>query len=216
VSEAEIFRIIKSLPETATREQVLALLPEKADDVRALFRSHGEPKDGYKIRRACMYGIAECIRSNRVVQLLESGNVEEFGRLITLHHDGDRVARLRDGRMVPEIKDYSDARMDALIADAESGVPDRVARAHVWAQPGGYDVSVPELDMLVDLALQVPGVVGAGLVGAGLGGSMAALVKAPTAQKLVDHLAERFYKPRGLAPRAEITAAVGGAGVLEI
>lgn len=214
ISEADVLRIIRSLPETATRAEVLAMLPGQEQDVRNIFRTHNEPKDGYRIRRVCMYGIAECMRSNLAVDFLKRNDIEGFGKLITLHHDGDRVARLRDGAMAVEEKDYSDARMDALIADAESGDPLRIAHAHVWAQPGGYNVSVPEIDMLVDLSLQIEGVVGAGLVGAGLGGSMIALVKAENAQVLVKHLADCYYIPKGLPPRAEIVAAVAGAGIL--
>lgn len=216
VSEAEILRIIKSLPESATRDQVLKMLPEHEEAIRNLFRSHSEPAAGYKIRHACMYGISECIRSELAVDLLAKGDIVTFGRLISLHHDGDRVARLKDGVMVPEVKDYSDARMDALIADAESGDPQRIERSHVWAQPGGYNVSVPEIDMLADLAAQVPGVMGSGIVGAGLGGSLIALVKAESADRLVTHLALNYYKAKGLPVKAEVVSAVGGAGILEV
>lgn len=216
VSEAEVMRIIRRMPERATRAEILAMLPEKEEALNHLFRSHAEPKDGYKVRHACMYGISECIRSDLAVDLLKKGDVVGFGRLISLHHDGDRVARLKGGQMVPEVKDYSDARMDQLIADLESGDPARVERAHVWAQPGGYNVSVPEIDMLVDLALEIDGTVGAGLVGAGLGGSMVALVKAASAEAVVRHLADRYYRARGLEPKVEIVAAVGGAGILPV
>lgn len=215
VSEAKILRIIKSLPESATREEILAKLPEKENDIKSIFRSHSNPAGaGYKIRQVCMYGISECIRSNLAVALLKLGDIDGFGRLITLHHDGDRVTRLRNGQMVPEEKDYSDAKMDQLIADAESGDPERAELSHIWAQPGGYNVSVPEIDILVDLATQTDGVAGAGLVGAGLGGSMIALVKAKDARALLDNLANGYYKPRGLPVGAEVVKAVGGAGIL--
>ncbi len=214
VSEAEVMRIIKRLPESVSRAQILALLPEKKTDIENIFRTHNEPRDGYKVRRVCMYGISECIRSNLCLELIKAGDIEGFGRLISLHHDGDRVARLEGSAMVPVDKDYPDALMDRLIADLESGDPRRVAGAHLWAQPGGYNVSVPEIDMLVDLAKQVPGVVGAGLVGAGLGGSMIALVKAPQAAAVVEHLAEKYYRAKGLPVKAEVVAAVGGAGIL--
>lgn len=217
VSDAEILRIIKSLPESATREEVLVMLPEKEEEIRNVFRSHNvPPAPGYRIRQVCMYGISECIRSDLAVDLLRTGDIQGFGRLITLHHDGDRVARLYNGRMVPVQKDYSDAKMDQLIADTESDDPRRIEHSHIWAQPGGYNVSVPEIDMLVDLALQVDGVVGAGLVGAGLGGSMLALVKAENAPVLLEHLANGFYKPKGLPLKAEIVTPVGGAGILNI
>lgn len=216
VSEAEILRIIKSLPEKATRAEVLKMLPEHKETIENLFRSHSEPAAGYKIRHACMYGISECIRSELAVDLLAKGDIVTFGKLISLHHDGDRVARLKDGVMVPEIKDYSDAKMDSLIADAESKDSGRIERSRVWAQPGGYNVSVPEIDMLADLSLQIPGVMGGGIVGAGLGGSLIVLVKAESAGKLVSHLAVNYYKAKGLPVKAEIVSAVGGAGVLAV
>ncbi|OGV66353.1 MAG: hypothetical protein A2498_15400 [Lentisphaerae bacterium RIFOXYC12_FULL_60_16] len=216
ISTADVLRIIRNLPETATRAELLHLLPELETDIRNLFRSHSEPADGYKIRQVCMYGISECMRSELVVPLLEKGDIATFGRLISLHHDGDRVARLSQGKMMPEIKDYSDARMDALIADAESTDPARRERSQVWAQPGGYNVSVPGIDRLVDLALQVPGTMGAGLVGAGLGGSMIALVKADAAEKLVQHLARHYYQAQSLPVKAEVVSAVGGAGILDV
>ena len=214
--EAEIHRILKSLPETAGRAEVLAALPDRRAEIEGLFRTHDEPDGGYRIRGVCMYGVAECARSALAVDLLSSGDVAGFGRLISLHHDGDRVARLQGGEMVPEIKDFSDARMDQLIADAGSGDPERVERAHIWALGGGYDASVPEVDLLVDLAMAVDGVMGAGLVGAGLGGSMIALVKADRAEQVVEALAEGYYRPRNLPVAAGSVAPVGGAGVLEV
>jgi galactokinase len=216
IGEADVLRIVKSLPVSATRTAVLAMLPEKRDDIQHVFRSHNEPRAGYPIRQVCLYGISECIRSDLAVDLLQAGDIAGFGRLISLHHDGDRVARLSAGQMVPEQKNYSDARMDQLIADLESGDPRRVEGAHIWAQPGGYNVSVPDIDLLVDLSQAIEGVMGAGLVGAGLGGSMVALVAAASAPKLVEHLDRHYYRPRGIPLKAEIVAAVGGAGILDL
>jgi len=216
VPDAEIFRILRSLPERVSRAEVLKMLPEHSEAINHLFRSHNEPVDGYRIRGVCMYGIAECMRSNLTVDLLHRGDIAGFGRLMTLHHDGDRVARLQDGVMRPEVKDYSDSRMDRLIHDSESSDTSVRAAAHIWAQPGAYNVSVPEIDMLVDLTLQVDGAMGAGLVGAGLGGSMVALVRADAAVAVVARLASEYYTPRNLPVRAEIVAPVGGAGILEV
>jgi len=57
---------------------------------------------------------------------------------------------------------------------------------------------------------------GSGIVGAGLGGSLIALVKEESAKKLVNHFAEKYYKAKSLPVRAEIVSAVGGAGVLMV
>jgi hypothetical protein len=87
--------------------------------------------------------------------------VKRFGELMSISHDGDRVTRLVDGARVPVDNSYPDERIDALIDDLESGEPHRVERARLWRQGGGYNVSLPQLDTLVDIALATPGVPGA-------------------------------------------------------
>ena len=86
----------------------------------------------------------------------------------------------------------------------------RMSRAELWRQGGGYNVSLPELDMLVDIALATEGVIGAGLVGAGMGGCIVAVVKDEHAQQLIENMAEKYYQPRNLPVKAEIIAPVGG------
>ena len=215
VSEAEIYRIIRALPERASREQVVALLPADKAEVDNVFRSHAEPADGYRIRQVCLFGVTECIRSDMAPDLLEAGDIEAFGEMLRISHDADRVTRIENGRRAPTDNSYPDARMDALIADAESDDPERVERARLWRQPGGYDCSCEEIDILVDAALTVPGVVGARLVGAGLGGSMVAITRQDQAQAVTDRMAEEYYKPRGLPVAVALMRPVGGSGVLD-
>ena len=216
VDEAEIYRLLKSLPASANRDDIVALLPEKEAEIRGIFRSHDEPAEGYQIRQICLYGVAECIRANMVPELLAAGDMTGFGELMNASHDGDRVTELIDGERVPVDDSYPDSKIDALIGDLESGDPKRMEQARLWRQGGGYDVSVPEMDMLVDIALAAPGVVGAGLVGAGMGGSVVAVVRKEHAQEVIDAMEEQYYQPRGLALEAEIVKAVEGAGVLSI
>ncbi len=213
--DATIYRILKRLPEQADRQTIKTLLPDHHDELETIFRSHAEPEGGYRIRQICLYGISECIRSDMAVPFLEAGDMVGFGKLITLHHDGDRVTRRRNGQQVPLDKTCPDAWVDARIEDCESGDPARIEQAKLWRQPGGYDVSVPEVDWLVDLALDTPGVVGAGIVGAGLGGSMIAVVDARQADSLVKRLASEYYRPQNLPPRAAIVFPVKGAGILD-
>ena len=103
-----------------------------------------------------------------------------------------------------------DERIDALIRDLESGVPERVERARLWRQPGGYGVSVPEVDKLVDIALATPGVAGAGLVGAGMGGCMVAVVEAEQVGRLMENLAAQYYVARDGPVAVEEVTPVGG------
>lgn len=216
VPEADIYRMVRSLPERTSRPQIVEALPHDRELVERTFRSHAEPAAGYRVRQVCLYGIAECLRSDVAGEMLEKGDVRAFGELINISHDGDRVTRLLDGKRAANDNSLPDAKLDGLIADAESGDPERVERARLWRQPGGYDVSTEEQDTLVDIARQTPGVVGAGLVGAGLGGSVIAIVEQQRAQAVVDAMARQYYGPRGLPEAAEVVQPEEGAGVLEI
>ena len=91
-----------------------------------------------------------------------------------------------------------------------------MSRARLWRQGGGYNVSVPELDMLVDIALATPGVVGAGLVGAGMGGSIVIVVEDKYAQQVIENLAEKYYHPRKLPVEAEVVTPVGGLCTIDV
>jgi len=216
VTESEIYRIIRSLPVSARREELLRQLPEDEHKMRRVFRSHDEPAEGYPIRQVCLYGVAECIRSDMVPQCLHSGDVVRFGELMNISHDGDRVTRLAGGARVPVDNSYPDARMDALIRDAESSDSRRIEQARLWRQGGGYNVSLPELDALVDVALATPGVAGAKLVGAGMGGCIVAIVKSEHAREVIENMTQHYYGPQNLAPAAETITPVGGLHTFEL
>jgi hypothetical protein len=142
--------------------------------------------------------------------------METFGRLMSISHDGDRVTTLVDGKRMPTDNSYPDERIDALIDDLESGDRYRAERARLWRQGGGYNVSLPEIDMLVDIALASDGVVGAGLVGAGMGGCMVAVVEDEHAADVIENMARQYYQPRNLPVRAEIVRPVGGLCTMDV
>jgi len=210
VDESQIYRMIKSLPACAGRTDILRLLPKDEQKIHRVFRSHAEPPEGYLIRQVCLYGIAECIRADMVPRVLRAGDMKRFGELINISHDGDRSTKLVDGRRVPTDNSYPDERIDALISDLESGDAGRMSRAELWRQGGGYNVSLEELDTLVDIALSTEGVVGAGLVGAGMGGCIVAVVENEHAPRLIENIFEQYYRPRNLPAKAEIITPVGG------
>lgn len=216
VEQSDILRMVKSLPLSARRQDVLKMLPECEREIHHVFRSHEEPEQGYPIRQVCLYGITECIRADMVPQCLRAGDMKTFGELINISHDGDRVTRLVGERRVAVDNSYPDERIDALIRDMESGDPERMSRAALWRQSGGYDVSLPEIDTLVDIALASPGVIGAGLVGAGMGGCIVLVVEDKHAPGVIENMAEQYYRPRNLPVRAEITTPVGGLCTLDV
>ena len=210
VDEGEIYRIVQSLPQSASRMELLEQLPEDHEKMHRVFRSHDEPAEGYPIRQVCLYGIAECIRADMVPVCLSSGDMKRFGELMNASHDGDRVTRVVGGRRVPVDNRYPDARIDSLIAALRSDDPQRMEGARLWRQGGGYGVSIPEIDTLVDMALETPGVVGAGLVGAGMGGCIVAAVESERADQLIERLADQYYRPRDLPVAAETITPVHG------
>ena len=73
-----------------------------------------------------------------------------------------------------------------------------------------------ELDELVDIAKGVDGVLGAGRVGAGLGGCISVLLDKNKTEQLVNAVTAEYYKPRGLPAAVEVCFPVEGAGIIEI
>ena len=216
VDEVQIYRMVKSLPASVSRADILELLPEREQKIHRVFRSHDEPRQGYHIRRICLYGIAECIRADMVPRCLQTDDIKTFGELMSISHDGDRVTKVVDGKRIPTDNSYPNTRIDALISDLESGDPQRISRARLCRQSGGYNVSLPEIDMLVDIALATPGVLGAGLVGGGMGGSIVAVVEDKHARQLIENMAEQYYRPRNLPVEAEIVSPVGGLCTMDV
>jgi galactokinase len=75
-----------------------------------------------------------------------------------------------------------------------------------------YEVSCPELDLLVETARSLPGVVGARMTGAGFGGSTVNLVHEDAVPQFTRALAERYRRATGLEPGIHVVRATGGAG----
>jgi galactokinase len=74
-----------------------------------------------------------------------------------------------------------------------------------------YEVSCRELDLLVEIARGVPGVVGARMVGGGFGGCTLTLVEAEHVENLLDRLRLNYVQSTGKEPATYICE-FGGAG----
>jgi N-acetylgalactosamine kinase len=215
IGAADIYRMLKTLPERMSRDEIIKALPEHASQLNTLFAPHSDPKEGYRVRQVVLFGLAECARGAQCKHLLETGNISGFGDLKYFSHDGDRQYRFgTDGKSTPVENRTTDDDIDGLIADLESGVKPRVDSAQIFRQPGGYDCSCEALDQLVDLARSVKGVVGAGLTGGGLGGCVLVLVKEESIQTLVSTLERDFYRPKGHRDGLLICSSMGGSGLV--
>ena len=153
-------------------------------------------------------------RSRMAAAALGTGDIALFGEIINISHDGDRITRVNGtGQRTPVDNAIPDAYIQQRISDLESGDPARMKQARLWRMPGGYGVSLPELDMIVDTALASEGVVAARVVGAGLGGAVHVIVHKDNVQAVLTNIARTYYEPRGLYPAAEVYSPVGGSGV---
>ena len=212
---SDIYRMLKEVPEFMTRKDFKAsLFSEHKEMMETNFSSHADPGK-YDVRGALLFGIAECLRSEICMDYLASGDIETFGRLMKISHDGDRVSRLDPkGKYGPGQIDCSDMALDGLIADVGSEDPQRVLRAQLYMQPGRYGCSTREIDMMVDIACMVPGVAGAQIAGAGLGGCVMILAGKQAVSAVRRALVEKYYKPNRLKPVIINCITVAGAGLV--
>jgi len=202
LSDREILEILLELPERVSRREVDAELgAEHAEALRKLWQTHPEPEEGYPIRDVCLFGIAECLRAKLAADILEKGGIKELGRLMNISHDGDRVTRIHNEQRA--------AWQSRLTRETLSGCPEEKLLLHM--QPGGYRVSTPQIDQLVDLCLETDGVLGARLTGAGYGGCVAVLVHQDAVAPLLARLEKSYYAPRGSSAAAEVCRPLAGA-----
>ena len=78
-----------------------------------------------------------------------------------------------------------------------------------------YEVSGKELDLLVEIALNVPGVFGARMTGAGFGGCTVNIVERDAVSALTDAINKRYPRTMGLTPEIYVCSAVNGAEQME-
>lgn len=209
----DLYRMLLKLPERATAAELAELLPPEI--LHPLIGGRPDPDVRYPVRGVVLFGLAECERSRLAPQLLAAGDLAGFGRLMRISHDGDRVVAYDDAwQPHPAIGPSGNAYLLDLMADLESGEPERVLAAQLHQQPGAYACSTPELDLIVDVALRTEGVIGAQLAGAGLGGGAMALVREDRVPALEEALTLRYYGPRSLPPAVLPCAPIGGSGVL--
>jgi len=210
-----IYKILKSLPEKITRKELLRELPEHENELKELFKTHKEPERGYKVRAVCLFGLAECERAKICVKFLENGEMEKFGELMYISHNGDRVVSYNEeGKKRAWDNSVDDEKLNKLIEDARSKDPERLMQARLYRQPGGYGCSCEELDFIVDTARRIKGVLGAGLTGGGLGGCVLILAKKDKAEEIINQITREYYHPRNLKPAIDICIPVEGAGIL--
>jgi len=114
----------------------------------------------------------------------------------------------RAAHVVEEVARTFEAR-DALLAGDVAGFGARMTAAHASLR-ANFEVSVRELDLLVECATSVPGVHGARLTGAGFGGCVVALLARGAEQELREACGAPFAGLHGWRPSIEVYRPGGG------
>lgn len=212
-SNRKIYEILLELPEKLKREEVYQLLPE--EELDRFFETHREPEEGYFIRDVMLYGISECSRSHFCADLLKENKINEFGKLMYISHDGDRVVKfIKNGKKIKWNFKVTDEYLKKLIKYCESENQKEREKSEVYYQPGAYRCSVEEVDFIVDLVKNIKGVKGAKITGAGLGGCVVILVENDKTEGVLDILDKKYYRPRDLKFSSFVCNSVNGVEII--
>ncbi|HKV57125.1 MAG TPA: hypothetical protein VJO32_02555 [Ktedonobacteraceae bacterium] len=118
------------------------------------------------------------------------------------------ILRKRAGYVIAE-----DARVLETVALLEKGAVEQIGPL-LWLSHAGlrdeYEVSCPELDTLVEIARQVPGVPGARMMGGGFGGCTINLVRNDAIEALREAVDEQYPARTGLQASFDVCKAAGG------
>jgi galactokinase len=118
------------------------------------------------VYKRCRHVVSENVRVQDFAASLESGKLDELGRLMAASH-----ASLRND----------------------------------------YEVSCPELNMMVDLAIQQEGILGARMTGGGFGGCTINLVRAAHSEEFRIRVSDAYRRATGLRPEIYISEPSQGA-----
>ena len=106
------------------------------------------------------------------------------------------------------------AAADALIHRDMKELGRLMAEAH-HSYSQDFEASCPEADTMVQLAQDLPGLIGARLTGGGFGGCTINLVQADLAPGFSSSLGEQYAAATGITPQIHICHASGGAHEIE-
>jgi len=162
----------------------------------------------YRVRRSqCEEAVRllqPVLPSIRALRDVSEEDLERYGHLLP------EVVRRRARHVVSE----NQRVLDAVAALREANL-ERVGELFVASHRSlrdDYEVSSPELDAMVEAALEVPGCFGARLTGAGFGGCTVSLVRADAVDDFVFRLARSYQDRTGRKATVYVTRAADGVG----
>ena len=190
---SRVYEMIASLPETVTRGGIKFMIPEYKERLEEIFSNHKDPQV-YELRNVALYGISECERAEKFMDVLKSEDYITLGNMMKISHDGDRLG----------VENVSDAHLENLIAN----------NTPFETECGSYKCSTPEIDYLCDLLNATDGVLGSEIVGAGLGGCVIALIEKSKSDYIIDIVNRNYYDKYGFTHAANVYSASSGSSVI--
>jgi len=164
-----------------------------------------------KRRAACEAAVQSLKEDLPDIQSLRDVSVEDFNRLAGKL---PQVVSKRARHVVEEIERSKQA--EALLeAGNIQHFGELMNECHVSLRDL-YEVSCPELDVMVRIAQSLEGCYGARLTGAGFGGCTVNLVAREQAEQFSQSLAKSYETETGYAPEIYITRASTGAELLKL
>jgi galactokinase len=160
----------------------------------------------YNERRAECEKALDIIRRHRHIENLADGILED------LEHIDDTVLRKRARHVITE-----NARvLEAVGVLKRGGLAEfgRLMNLSHESLRRDYEVSGPELDLLVDEARKIPGCLGARMTGAGFGGCAVALAKSDTIDAIGKTVGPAYTAANGLSAEFYPCSISDGTGIL--
>jgi galactokinase len=163
-----------------------------------------------KRREECTEGVRILAKKNPAIKSLRDATLSEIEA--AKEEMGDVIER-RCRYVVEE-----NARVEALTHHLEAGHPLHEVGELIYASHNGlrddYQVSCPELDVLVELAHEAPGAYGARMMGGGFGGCTINLVDSAEVDNFIAFMTKGYQDRLGLELETYVTTLADGVGEL--
>jgi len=171
---------------------------------------HSLASSAYNERRSqCEEGVKLIARHNPGVTSLRDATLEMLINFVKPHNE---LVFKRCKYVVEEI-----LRLEAGVLDIErndfAAFGRRMYETHDGLQHL-YEVSAPELDILVDLVRDETGVIGARMMGGGFGGCTINLVKKEDVESLTRKVSSGYFESLGMEPKTYVVDIEDGTSLL--
>lgn len=157
-------------------------------------------------RNSCEQAVSILKQYMPQIQSLRDVKTTEFAAFSSFLPD---IVRQRAEHVVKEIQRVESA-YNALLRQDKQALGALMYAGHRSLRDL-YEVSTPEIDLLVNLSRQLPGVIGARLTGAGFGGCTINLVESEHAEQFVQALGKQYFQACGREAKIFQTSASQGA-----